>query len=1011
LFEQTAVDIIDDKTIRIYFSAIPKGSMSGSVVSIVDNIEKPVTTFFKDNLDKPYIDINVDSTEINWTESNEYELFTSNKNNKTFFLNTSASFLKISSESNEYIVKPFGIIPLEDKNISVYKSCRMIVKISKYSGDANLFAFNDTDITNFAGYNIGSRDYFINKNINNLSTANKGFQLGPALIDENPLKINPDNSVTAKNGMVYKYDHKEIYYKNNNETEYKKAIYKDAKYLDENGNIIAKELFVELEQYPWERDELLYKVSYVKKNDKIYKVYHKAINPYGFVLYNKDFLHVSNACKNSDFENINSMDIPLYIAGETIKVDEEHLTGRNYKTGNYETIDFTVNKFPGLFADKGMCILGGGIITEHFADISIFDLLRSHSNRNGKAVYFIIKQKGERKLIVFPQTEEKDAFIDTDNSTIGLCGDLKQKGFYECKIFEDSFPVLFTATGEYDPFGRTLKKIRRVSLNTLVERNNIYSGIHVEPTIELIPGVRAYFMGALTKSYILESVDNYRFSYLLNKEIAVCKEVGLVLDNTTLGIKEPFNIKIHKDKNIRGVSLKAGDVSILITIDGKYLDSKMLKIEIVKNGKTIASINTPWIPFAVKDKNTNKISYGTEHSFENSPVMYFAYEGFINYLVANNIYVNTLIDVDETNGIINEEDTTFVLNTNTAQGEKVEAYINNNEVTVMNVPAASYYLKNKQPYPVYGDFKIFVTKTFLYDGFNFDSNEEFISKLISKLKDASAEIYTYFGYELYRPVNFYIPYRLAYDVHFLALEDKKTFTVPDKQRVGVMLFNGYGNKISSTKPFNGFDFIYKRIDGMVFEDYIDENTNKYTVKYSLPIEEYVLNREISVNLDEQASFFDKYYNNAKTQLIQDVREDTANKRYKGVFVHAKFDTQEIYNQIKTLETDLWAIPISFRCANMPNEAEINNMVFSERINSKDFDFDYGLNTQASKMVFFDDAGTVELSALNAVFENNKFSSYDFTDMYSRYINKELLYNDDNIKTYNYNENISLKDRR
>lgn len=1003
IYEKLAVDLLDDKNARIYFANIYEGKLNGNVVAIIDGREKMLSTFVTDKLTKPYMDIKLHSSF--WKETDSDLLYRFEKNERSFVLNTTPHFLKIQFKDSYKILKPYGIVPLDKDIVKVYQAPRITAKLSYLESETNAFMASDENPSVFGGYVINSSSYFINKSICNLNSDSSTIQFGPFEIDATSIEIINNNTIKTADGTMLSYSHNDLYYKYPSESEFRKAIPKSDGYYDENGKKTAKRLVAELEVNVVEDNHFIYHISYKRRPDgKLYKIYHKAVNPYGFELYNRKNFKAPNVCDNTDFPKI---DTSKYKAADVIRVKNvTECLFESYSAidGEWRVNSTKLNYFPGLYSEEGMCIIGGGIITENIASIGAFNKLRSHRDNNGKAVYFVVKQEDGYKLIAFPLTEEKDAFIDIDNSSLGQCMNPKKKGTYECKIDPMDMPHLLASVGDYEPSGTTLSEIKEFELPSGVYLQDIHIYIKALPADkDLIKGIKPLFMAAVDYSYIMEFVDNYRYSYVADKKLAVCKEIGLVLDNDKLDITEDFTISIIKDKNKRGVELVANDVRVTIDVSGAYHETKILSIHIYKGDKEILSHSAPFMPFLIKDKNSNTLTHGIFRQLKNTELLYFSYEGFINYLVDNKVFVNILVDADENNGIIDEENIEFSIDNNTNQGSKLKATLNGQELDIINTPATAYYIKTQRAYPVYGEFKIVAKAKFLYSGFGAQNNGEFIEKILNR---GFNEVGMYFGYELYRPVNIYMPYRLLYDTRFLALENKK-FTVPKDQRVGVQLYTGYKNRISATKEFNTTDNIYERIDGMVFKDCIEGDI--YHVNYAIPVGEYILNRDIQIDLNEQASFFDTYYNNAKTQLMQDVREDTPNKRYKGAFVKSKFDTQEIYNEVKTLEADLWAIPVAFRCADMPNEAALKPMLLSERLKGKDLDYDTVLNQMASKMVFFDNCSEVELSALNKVFESDTYASYDFTDIYSRYTNKELLYNESNIKSYEANENMAKGD--
>ena len=1030
--EKTAVDILDDNTLRIYFPSVLNGTAGGSINAFLNGKQDVIATFYEENIDKSYIDVSCSTME--WAYETNFRVTKSLTGDKNLFFNLNPYHIKADTTNETIIVKPFGIIETAGEIINVSRAPMLKVLLDDAPSDILSFSATETSVSNMDSYNI--RDgvaFYFNNGKSGINGTGNSTQIGPIVVNTqikktdsdfitlNKAKYQTEDKKNTQN-VVYeiKYSDKNVYYRQQGETEFKNALLKDHHYVTHDNFVLGEESFVQLQSNIIEHEWFLYDISYQKKDNKLSKSYHNVLPLRGLKIYDFKMLGSSMYC-HQYLPQTNTLTKRAYELSEIFDYNEDGYYARNDQIGETQYNSFKMTYFPGIISENtGFVPVGMGNVSSKDIDDSVFKGLRSYAGK-GTITYIALYKDGQYKLLGFIGTDKTDYFSNADKCCNGAeCGNIRKKGHYECSIDSSLYPQLMVYSGDIEPYNRMVKELKSISLPSIFAYDQLLENLTVTPSTEIIPDVKAYWAMAVAPSrsveYITETVGH---SYLLNKDIVTIPEIGLALDNSILNVTKPFNVSITSDTNTRGIKAVSDNVTIYTGIQGTYQKDKELYITISmktpvkdKDGnetlvdKVIYEDKTPYVPFVV-DKN-QELALDTEHQCFSSPVLFFAYEGLANYLVEHNKFLNVLVDYDETKETIDESKITFELKT-TQEGETPKAFYNGKELDVINTMGVIYYLDRGKAFPVAGEFVFVVEKSFLLQELSVKSNDEAIKKLVtSASENGYGPMHIYAGYELYKPVNIHYPYKLFYDTHFLAFEDK-TFEVPNNDRVEVAVYLGEGNKFTATKEFNTVDNVYTIIKGAVTKNYIQDDL--FNVKYRLPIVEVVLNRDITIDLKEQASFFASYFNNAKTQLIQDLREDTNNKRQKGAFVSAKWDTQEIYDQIRTLDTALFAIPVNFRCSDIPNESELKEMLISEDIRAKEITFDDLYNQAGSKVIFFDESGEVTISLENAVIEGDYFASYDYTKPYDRIMRQELLFNDLNVKKYKTQGSIAIKDVR
>ena len=961
-------------------------------------------------------------------------------NNRGFaYINTTDRYQLVKTGLIEYIVKPYGIILLNTDKLSAYIYPYIYIHIDNINDGKDYNIINKLKPNNIDGINVrNNSNYYFNNGISR-GQIGKSTQVGPIYFkDKNfgPKQINggfrlpildyikyidkdKKNPTPISKHFDMRYRNKEVYYKETDELEYKNAILKNGYYVTHDGIIIGEEAFVVLETEIEYNGKFLYNRDFVQENGRLQELKLGAIHPRGLELYGDFKGKTAAVCPHNALGNISTLNYSVWDIADIYTYTDKQFEALSYKTNDVTTHSLAVTYLPGLKADDGMIVKGGGIIeaTDNLDD-TIFQQLRTYRNRkDGIGVYYIVEDNNEDKIILFPTTHNMDTFVNVESQADGpiQCGNPKKIGDYNIVSHGKNALKLFTGVGAYTPTGNNLKFIH-AKITGVKDKDKIDTfSDSCKPGEPLVGNIRPNWFYAVSGSHGMEFIDQAQtYSYYLKSNIVIIDELGIILQDPTNIFSKDYTVSIIKDKGIRGAVAKDGDTEISVTISNNN-GKKKISLEIKHKDKGIYSQTEDYIPFYVptkEDPTFKDFASGIPRSNfavranETGPIG-FVWEKFLNYLVDNGILNITLTDIDETNGMINDSDI-VLQSSSVAEGNKVQAFLNSIEVPVINYPAASYYMKHKQAFPVYGQINLAITADFLLHPIDADTNEDVQKQLIDMSADADHNIH--YSTDLFSPVNIQRDFRLFFDSELLILGDK-TFPIPKDQRVMAEVYLGNTNIFHATSPFNTQDNVYSKTNGVIWKNTFDTKTKAFDIAYKKIDLDISLNRDINIDTTEQTEWFSSFYNNAKAQLVQDMREDTYSKRLAAQYIDASFDTSEIFKQIKTINAKLWNIPVNFRCSNIPDELELNVMLPSEYMNTDTLTFDDLFNQMGSKVIFFDNTEEVTMSVENTYLESDYNASYDVTDVLLRITNKEFLYNDDNIKSYVVNANISKKDAK
>lgn len=980
-----------------------------------------------------------------FSTSRGFEVMESPYENEYMFINNTDRYMLINTGVSEILISPYGVKQITTNNPKVYLMPYLYINLDAINiGKTYEALYHKNGISNIGGYNIKSSNYYCNYEINSVDKGAKTTQIGPLLFKGNstinildkqsvgvtipcieaddkgePVKVNKQLKTVSVEYSI-RYVNSDIYYQEKGSNEYKKAIRNKGRYYTDDMKYILGDIAFDLFETDIKYEGvMLIERDFKQTENNFYEIKTRAINPRGIVQYSKSnykeippYVCIESSGGYKTFDTLNYKSYQMY---DIKKHNDTFIEAFDCESGEIKHYSFKIPNMPGLVSQEGMIVKGGGIIdTNMNINDTVFHKFRTYTDKDsGMGVYYVVNVDDTDYIVLFPTTKEMDTFIECEGfQPEVICGNPKKVGGYDIKTIGDTRPALFVSIGEYTCNGSKLRKITDYKLDTIYSPESIIGVSPKIPFQKLISDISAWWFYSIYSSSVTEYItEPIAHSYILDKNIATIEELGLVIDNDDNSIQEPFKVSVIKDKNIRGAIAKSGDKTIKLTLEKNKENNLVIAVLITQGDKVLYKAETDWIPFYIPDNNNPSFeqfsSAISRNAFEKGGILGFVYEAFINYLVSNGVFVNTLIDVDESDGMIDESKVSFKINKE-AQGYEINAYISDKSVDVINPLAALYFVKYARAYPVYGKLNIYIQSSFTLPPVYQTDNSEIYEFIISNIKNKAAEIL--YGYDLFSPLNVAREFALFYDTDFLVLEDK-TFTVPKNQRVMTEVYLGATNTFRATKKFNAQDNIYSYIKGVNLINKFDFNEKNYHIEYYKVINDIILKRDISIDTSEQADWFSSYYNNAKAQLIQDLREDTYDKRLSAQYIDVTFDTEEIYNQVREINIKLWNIPVSFRCANMPDEAEFKKMLMSEELYSDEITFDDVFNGLGSKVIFFDDADEVTISLENAYLESDYNASYDVRDIALRITNKEFLYNDDNIKSYKVNSNVSKKDAR
>lgn len=939
------------------------------------------------------------------------------KDTKLFLINNTQHYIVIKDNLTHSIVKPYGIVEVSSKDIIGYKLPYIYAQVTSINENTEFSTlFEESNPKNIGGYNIKAKSYYINSNIKHFDTHSNELQIGPALF-KGISKIDGEfrdfvrlpkanyehiNTKETKSMILeIRYVNKDLFYREKGSVSFKKAQKINGFYVTDDGYVLAQEAFLVFEDYIDFDENFIYNRDFLRKDNKTYQILSNALNPRGLAIYSDKYFYKKppNICLDNIYiDRANTIEYAPYDLID-VEPDKFGFFAKSDVDGKRKYYDLRVKSIIGLTSDSKMYLTGASVIYE---DLPLFKHLRSYKN-NGKLFYYIVSDGQKEYIIAFPLTSYTDSFIDVDNSPEGICQNPKKLGPYDIQKPKDFYPLLYYSVASYSPDGNTLTDVKSIELDSyktypVANLTNIKT-----PDEYILFDIKPYFYMLTQHSKATELLDKkISYSQLTDKKYAIIDEIGLILDITSLNVDTEFKItKEIIDKDIRGLQLKSNSVTIEATIYGEYRQTKTISVKVYNKDKLITHLTQELVPFYLTEGDTFD-GLKSVMNREKEIIVGFVYEAFINQLAKRGLFKGSLIDYDESNGVIIEKETKFSLEKAT-EGYRIKATLLDKEVDIINYPGALYYIYYSQPYLVYGKLNVMINTSFIFKPLHNSDNELLQQELITQAKSKKASIY--YNYDIFTPNNIFSELKVFYDMRYLVLEDKE-ITLPKNHRAKLRVFLGEGNSFYSSNGFTTMDDVYQYINGVVVTNKSQDNA--YIVEYYKIVNDIALHRKITIDLKEQTFFFASYYNNAKAQLIQDLREDTVQKRIDGAYIDIEFDTDHIYESIHTIKDKVWNVPVNFRCSTIKDEARLNKMRLFPLFEATELEYDDVFNSQGSLEVVIQSSTTLSLK--NGFIEVDRVS-YNVRDIALRLKRKELLYNDTNLTSYIYNENFKRKDIR
>jgi len=904
-------------------------------------------------------------------------------------------------------------------------------------------------------------DMFVYEKVNNIVYNNKliklqkdqpyDIQVGPLLLKNAEYNASTGEVITGE--FVVKNTNNEIYYKNKDTSNYIKAIFKDGGFYDKNGKKIGDRAFKIAFNKINKHKDFLYKAGYYIVDGVTYPVYSKVINIKGYELFSEEFKEIMfNDLTIKDKHKLNDVKAAFHPAAlsRIVSINDDCIVSISNIDGKENKMSYLTSNSFGLISDKPEIKLIGINLKEidlkHYPESPQYKNLRDKNNTVRDVLILTVEINGEKYDIMYIDKTD-DKILGKDNT--------KKAAIFRCSKTLPKNPLEYFVPEHENSYNLTkrvyIRKHTQVWNNDWTPKDMIvsytapfgnfkpsipYSDIEkVKTENNLVSGVKMKLYNQTNNSTISEYLYHRNgFSNLLNKFYIRDNETGLIVfidynDGIIYNIKDTFDKEIIIDNNKRGIRYTAGELNVEIYIapalnEGTnrllYFYIRVYLCDNINN-KTQEIYNTmvdyKSIKTTIKRKEKEGSSYNinedsilfaeSRQNYENSNIL-FSPEIFLNYLYKKGIKQYVVVNINENDFIVDDTKVTLeeVIKN---EGRTVIANYNNQTFPVSSFVAAINVLNGKLPYDFYGDIIAKITSSFKFNVPNkyYSDQLELCKAIIDKTNKNQKN-----------KINIIIPVtstqnpfmNLTYNIpsRIVSLMGKQKIAIPPYNRLDMYIELGVGNNFSATKEFNYIDNIYSRIDGVCVKNYIDKN-NTYHIEYFKVFKNVIYKRKIDVDIDEQTTYFSYWFNNAKSQLITDLREDTLQKRLDGSFVNVEFDVQKIEDSTHSYSDVFWEIPVSFLC-DVTYDETIKNHTYSfrnvkgssvsweELVNKNNYTRIYFDNDSSSYMEF-----TIEYKNTN--FFNSNRCSYDVTDIKTFFNTRQILYNDEkttnSIINYNY----------
>jgi len=978
----------------------------------------------------------VDSIGKSDATENEYEIKEITETLKTtseefkageyLFVNKTNSFMFLRVNGKAVVVYPYGIKKISDAPSIVQKINDVIVEIS--SVDKEGAVFGETGFSNLGGTHLFASNYIwdISKAESKITVSPKSvFQLGPLKIFNNSDTKSIEITKADDNSMIYngyniKFNNATLYYKKTNETDYKKAgiVENNEAYFftDEDGNIIGerplKNYINDIERHP----SFIYQLDYVKHNGKVEIGYVKAIDIYGYKAYKGTstasgdtnpiwcetktnfgpgyeykLYELTKVYYDKGYEFKTYSDVTA--KEETISRKTENglgvysktgvwLRGLSYTNGNIHYISgYPVNKIQSLYK------------TSDYEDLYTMSLIW-HINKNGK----------DYDLAIFESNKRNDLYREP----VSGCYCKKEENYYSNARPDGNTMYFNVFYRKNSVFWNNTWNVAKVIPKTVVAAGfNTPNVDSIVPTSPVLSDVCMNMFMEAFPSYMEEYLFNYQgFSKIAEKPYYKIDNLGLLIFLTeTMYTGDNFSEKLIVENNKRGIEHTTGNVKINIFLQ-KDTDVQ-LTVEVYQGDNLILEYNIPYSSLFFKggkfvsDRPLECDVHTEDGKISKGDNIVFIPERFLNYLYSKGVKQFIVSQIDETESIVDDNEVNVEFQ-DAPEGRFIKINYNGNTSDVLSIPAAINSVFYGRPYLHYGDMFVKVKKEFLLKALkksNYSDESEFLHDFVNMAVDDEGKYRVEALSYVSATQGDFTPFKFNIDSKIVSLFDGGIETqIPRRQKVEWLLELGKGNRAFIPNAILR-DNVYSTVKGMCTSNYSTESSEN--IEYYFAIGNTILNRKISVDVHEQTAIFSSYFNNTKAQLIQDLREDTVQKRLDGSYVKVDYDLQKIYKSIHTLSDMVWNIPTSFLCDGSDDETVLNKvknfnvdfMPFSDGvINSDD------LCLQNGKMFVWINNPTdtdlvVNIKIDNTYFFNQDGLCYDFNTMKDKYNNGVLLYND------------------
>lgn len=918
---------------------------------------------------------------------------------------------KITGETKS--IAPYGVYFFEDDNLAVRAYYPIRVSPLEVKGEKDQRFLISDKIRYYDGYYVRAKNFAINpdeETIKSNLNSNYNYQLGPLLT--NNASFNKDNkqySVRTKNSTYHiTWKNNDLFYKKTDELDYKKAILteKDNTYYftTDDNDIIGELAFMlngdKINYHP----DLIYQREYTTKDKKTIEIITDVINPYGFTFYSQWGIPKQiKLDENLPMTNIKHTLAPYEVADVSF-YNKTTLRALNAISGDYEFL-YDLNDFviPGLMSvektDIGKSDIGFlamGVYKTNECIDTLGEAVVGKSDNATIVWYKLYSKKTFDEYIVF--------FVDNGEVSINKqLGKYYWSSRYRNSLTENINPQYNNTAMVwyvYDGKSITSKTIRNYNTgNSNREFNGEYKAVD-----EILPNVKPIPLAFADNSTIIEYIysSGWVHSKLLNIDIYKLDEIGLAFKVTPdMDLFGDKSSRLIKDKNKRGVKFNIGNTIIEATISGNYKEQKIINIKVSIEDNVIYDKNYD-LSYLYFDAHKNDYMKPRNFTISKDNIVFIP-ERFFKYLLDNQIFMNVLVDFDENNGIIDDSRVKFEASKED-EGLILKAHLGEIELDIINIPMAVYYYYRKD-LPIYGRMVLVYTKSFINSPVDFTHNTESFYRrdFINQISKQPGNVDELAAYELYSYLNVFEPLKLLYNTKFLGDDKGYSITIPKEMKVAIDVYCGYGNKITFSHEFNSVDSIYKRVYSPISKCYLDKD--EFIIEYYKVLTSTLLKRSIKVDMKEQTFVFSGAYNNAKTQLIQDLREDTIEKRTDGAYIDIEFDTEDIYKTIHTLSAKVWNVPEKFKCDSSQKEAEFNEMLIQEPLKGKEITYNDVFNSNGMRTIYIDSPNTITLSIYsdNNIFEAENRCNYKINSIKEALENNDILVTD---STKSYTKNIN-----